>query len=223
MEALTLGRPQDCGAASRGTRRRSTEWQSPERPKLIICSAPGSWPDAGQRPPPQRLPEIGLIRIGQARHIPANDLIGSLDQGGYARYDFRTADRLQALSEVIGERYGGQAAVIAQRFWASSAQTQLSQISPPCRLAAGCRLDARDLESGLVSSHWPTAGAASCRVGTGAASWHLLADPSGLVKQHLRLLTLAPPDRSRDFGGWNVSSSGAGRLGGAPRGCRRKG
>jgi hypothetical protein len=60
--------------------------------------------------------EAGQIRIGQARRIPANDLIGFLDQGGYARYDLRTGDRLQALSEVIGERYGGQAAVIGQRF-----------------------------------------------------------------------------------------------------------
>jgi hypothetical protein len=44
------------------------------------------------------------------RHIPAEDLIGCLDEGGYARCDLRTADRLLALSEVIGERYGGQAA-----------------------------------------------------------------------------------------------------------------
>jgi hypothetical protein len=62
------------------------------------------------------LSEAGLARIGQARHIPTEDLIACLDEGGYTRYDFRTADRLQALSEVIGERYSGQAAVIGQTF-----------------------------------------------------------------------------------------------------------
>jgi hypothetical protein len=50
------------------------------------------------------------------RHIPTEGLMTCLDEGGYTRYDFRTADRLQALSEVIGERYGGQAAVIGQTF-----------------------------------------------------------------------------------------------------------
>ena len=62
------------------------------------------------------LSEAGLARIGQARHIPTEGLIACLDEGGYTRYDFRTADRLQALSEVIGEHYGGQAAVIGQTF-----------------------------------------------------------------------------------------------------------
>ena len=47
----------------------------------------------------------GLTEIGQARHIPTEDLIACLDEGGYTRYDFRTADRLQALSEVIGETF----------------------------------------------------------------------------------------------------------------------
>ena len=62
------------------------------------------------------LSEAGLARIGQARHIPTEGLIACLDEGGYTRYDFRTADRLQALSEVIGENYDGQAAVIGQTF-----------------------------------------------------------------------------------------------------------
>ena len=62
------------------------------------------------------LSEAGLARIGQARHIPTEGLIACLDEGGYTRYDFRTADRLQALSEVIGEHYDGQAAVIGQTF-----------------------------------------------------------------------------------------------------------
>lgn len=58
----------------------------------------------------------GLVRIGQVRHVPSAHLIGLLDAGGYARYDFRTARRLFELSELIGERYDGQAAVIGRRF-----------------------------------------------------------------------------------------------------------
>jgi len=57
----------------------------------------------------------GLTRIGQARHVPSEDLIEFLDAGGYARYDFRTASRLLALSEIIDERYDGQAAEIGRR------------------------------------------------------------------------------------------------------------
>jgi hypothetical protein len=51
------------------------------------------------------LATAGLARIAQARHVPSEELVALLDEGGYARYDFRTAERLQALSEVIGERY----------------------------------------------------------------------------------------------------------------------
>jgi hypothetical protein len=142
----------------------------------------------------------GLARVGQVRHMPQADLIACLDEGGYARYDFRTAVRLQALSEVLGERYDGQAAVIGQRFttypelrqaldvlpgwgpvtiqlflrelrgvWpgaqppldarAASGARHLGLLGPDharadlprlAQLAAECRLDTRDLESGLV-------------------------------------------------------------------------
>lgn len=61
------------------------------------------------------LTSVGLVRVGQARHIPQHTFIGYLDEGGYARYDEQTVARLQALSEIIGERYDGQAAVIGQR------------------------------------------------------------------------------------------------------------
>lgn len=50
----------------------------------------------------------GLHRVAQARHIPWDDLVALLDRGGYTRYDFRTATRLQDLAEVIGERYDGR-------------------------------------------------------------------------------------------------------------------
>jgi len=58
----------------------------------------------------------GLARIGQVRHVPSADLIGLLDAGGYARYDFQTATRLVELSEVVDDRYGGQVAPIGRRF-----------------------------------------------------------------------------------------------------------
>jgi endonuclease III len=57
----------------------------------------------------------GLVRIDRARHIPWQDLVALLDGGGYARYDFRTATRLQTLSQIIEERYGGQVAEIGRR------------------------------------------------------------------------------------------------------------
>jgi hypothetical protein len=62
------------------------------------------------------LEAAGLERIDQARHILWDDLVSWLDQGGYARYDFRMAARLQELSEIIDVRYGGQVAVISRRF-----------------------------------------------------------------------------------------------------------
>ncbi len=61
------------------------------------------------------LDQAGLHRIAQARHLPFHDLIELLDRGGYARYDNRTASRLQDLSEVLDERYGGRVAEIARR------------------------------------------------------------------------------------------------------------
>ena len=53
------------------------------------------------------LSDAGLARIVQARHIPLDDFIAFLDEGGYARY----AARLKALSGIIGERYDGRAAI----------------------------------------------------------------------------------------------------------------
>jgi len=63
----------------------------------------------------QVLTSAGLVRVGQARCIPYGTFIGYLGQGGYARYDGQTVARLQALSEIIGERYDGRAALIGQQ------------------------------------------------------------------------------------------------------------
>ena len=44
------------------------------------------------------LTSVGLVRVGQARHIPHQIFIGYLDEGGYARHGEQTVARLQALS-----------------------------------------------------------------------------------------------------------------------------
>ena len=62
------------------------------------------------------LDRAGLVRICQARHMPWNDLVALLDEGGYVRYDFQTATRLQLLSEVIDDHYGGRTAAMGRRF-----------------------------------------------------------------------------------------------------------
>ena len=62
------------------------------------------------------LDRSGLVHIAHARGIPWDDLVAMLDAGGYARYDFRTASRLYALSEAIVDRYGGEVATIGHRF-----------------------------------------------------------------------------------------------------------
>lgn len=59
--------------------------------------------------------QAGLTRIAGAGQMTLDDLISLLDEGGYARYDYRTAARLRALSEVIGERYDARAAEIGRR------------------------------------------------------------------------------------------------------------
>jgi len=146
------------------------------------------------------LDRAGLVRIARAGDVPWDDLVAYLDRGGYTRYDFRTATRLHALSEVIGRRYRGQIAMVGRScitypelrdalgllpgwgpvtvqlflremrgvwpgadppldqraglgarhldlFRPGSAHPSLSRL---VLLAAECRLDIRDLESGLV-------------------------------------------------------------------------
>jgi len=45
-----------------------------------------------------------------------DELVALLDAGGYARYDFRTATRLQTLARAVNDRYGGDIAEIGRRF-----------------------------------------------------------------------------------------------------------
>jgi endonuclease III len=60
------------------------------------------------------LDQAGLVRVEQARHLLWEDLVDLLDMGGYVRYDFRTATRLQNLAERVHERYNGRVAAIAR-------------------------------------------------------------------------------------------------------------
>ena len=54
------------------------------------------------------LSDAGLARIVPARHMPLDDFIAFLDEGGSACYAAPTAARLKALPGIIGERYDGE-------------------------------------------------------------------------------------------------------------------
>jgi hypothetical protein len=52
------------------------------------------------------------VTVATARAFAWDDLVALLDRGGYARYDFKTATRLHALCDTLGERYGGRVCAI---------------------------------------------------------------------------------------------------------------
>lgn len=58
----------------------------------------------------------GLTSIAGAARLSRDELVALLDQGGYARYDFRMADRLEALAGAVAERYDGRAALIGSTY-----------------------------------------------------------------------------------------------------------
>jgi hypothetical protein len=62
------------------------------------------------------LERAGLHRVTDAGRRTWEQLVALLDEGGYARYDFRTATRLLDLSAAVGDRYGGAAAEFGRRF-----------------------------------------------------------------------------------------------------------
>ncbi len=64
----------------------------------------------------RQLVRAGIDRIADAGAHDWDDLVALLDAGGYARYDFRTATRLQTLAKMITDRHGGVVAVIGRRF-----------------------------------------------------------------------------------------------------------
>jgi hypothetical protein len=52
------------------------------------------------------------VTAANAGAVPWDRLVALLDEGGYARYDFRTATRLQALAGVLDARYGGSVGAV---------------------------------------------------------------------------------------------------------------
>lgn len=56
----------------------------------------------------------GIHRVADAGRRSWDELVALLDAGGYTRYDFRTATRLQQLAAVLEARFGGQAAAIGR-------------------------------------------------------------------------------------------------------------
>lgn len=59
------------------------------------------------------LDEAG-VRVAEAANVPWTRLVQLLDAGGYARYDERTATRLQQLGAVLQDRYGGLVGAIEE-------------------------------------------------------------------------------------------------------------
>ncbi|MGO8870519.1 MAG: hypothetical protein ACLQPH_03800 [Acidimicrobiales bacterium] len=63
----------------------------------------------------RELTGAGINRVTDAGGTKWETLVALLDEGGYARYDFRTATRLQTLATVIRERYDGDVSEIGRR------------------------------------------------------------------------------------------------------------
>jgi hypothetical protein len=62
------------------------------------------------------LEKSGVHRIADVAGRERGELVALLDSGGYARYDFRTATKLQTLARQVAERYGGEVAELGRRF-----------------------------------------------------------------------------------------------------------
>jgi hypothetical protein len=59
--------------------------------------------------------KAGIRRTADADKFSWDDLVAVLDAGGYTRYDFRTATRLQELAKTVTERYDGSVGEIGRR------------------------------------------------------------------------------------------------------------
>ncbi len=62
-----------------------------------------------------QLERAGIRRITDAGSCQWQELVTLLDAGGYARYDYRTATRLQELARVVTERYEGAISEVGRR------------------------------------------------------------------------------------------------------------
>ena len=59
------------------------------------------------------LDRAGIHSIGDAAHHSWDELVALLGEGGYTRYDFRTATRLQDLARAVTQRLGGRIGTLA--------------------------------------------------------------------------------------------------------------
>ncbi len=59
------------------------------------------------------LDQAGIRSIGDAAAHSWDELVALLDAGGYTRYDFRTATRLQELARAVSERFDGRIGTLA--------------------------------------------------------------------------------------------------------------
>ena len=60
------------------------------------------------------LAAAGIRTVADVSRVTWDELVALLDQGGYVRYDFRTASRLQALASAVDERCGGRISVLVE-------------------------------------------------------------------------------------------------------------
>ena len=61
------------------------------------------------------LHDAGVTAVGRAGAVSWQRLVSLLDEGGYTRYDFQTATRLQTLAAVLAEQYGGRVAELSRQ------------------------------------------------------------------------------------------------------------
>jgi hypothetical protein len=64
----------------------------------------------------RELDAAGISRATDAVDRGWDELVELLDAAGYARYDFRTASRLQELGRVVAEQYHGAVGEVGRRF-----------------------------------------------------------------------------------------------------------
>jgi hypothetical protein len=62
------------------------------------------------------LARAGVRTIADTGSRSWEELVGLLDEGGYVRYDERTARRLLDLAEAVVDRHGGRVAMLGERF-----------------------------------------------------------------------------------------------------------
>ena len=138
--------------------------------------------------------KAGLTSVADAGQVAPDELIELLDAGGYARYDFRTAARLRALSDVLHQRDQGRAAEFGRRVRAP-AELEAALDALPGWGPVTVALFLRELRG-----VWPAADPPlDRRAGWAASHLRLMAAGGGLAR--LRLLAARAGIDLRDLEG----------------------